>query len=340
MDETLKSWTSEYLDGSLDAAATEAFSARLETDAAARSEFVDQLQLHHRLGVLLRDADPVTAAVVRELKLLPDSPRFSQEVVNQVKRIDPPWRRSRLPLWIAAAVFLAILGAVLFRRTEPPAPSVAAPVRKALFVVGRSPLGAGDAQALSRMEGLPLAVTVVPANQVNVTQALGKALVVFSSTALAEDVTDPAAELQVRFRDVPVPLLVWEPRLLHPLGLIEGPVHGKDWASTKGSATLSILQPGHALASGLSGKVAVLRVPDRISWGRPGPGAIRIATVEGDDARAGIFAYEKGAAMPGLVAPARRLSFFLFDHTSRELTPDGWKLFDAAIRWCADPAAR
>lgn len=340
MDEQLKSWTTEWLDGSLDPAAAETLSARLDGDPAARAEFADQIRLHHRLRVVLRDEDPVTAAVVRELKLLPDAPRFSQEVVDRVKRIDAPARRPwRVPL-IAAAVFLAILGAVLFRRPEPPAPAAPVPVRKALFVVGRSPLGAGDAQALRRMETLSFAVTVIPSKQVNVTNALDKDLVVISSTALAEDVTDPAAELQVRFRDVPVPLLLWEPRLLHPLGMIEGPVHAKDWASTKGPGILSIRRPEHALASGLSGKVAVLRSPDRLSWGRAGAAAIAVASVDGDDSRACLFGYEKGAPMPGLAAPARRLSFFLFDHTARDLTPEGWRLFDAAVRWCADPAAR
>jgi hypothetical protein len=101
--------------------------------------------------------------------------------------------------------------------------------------------------------------------------------------------------------------------------------------------SLSLLRTDHPLAAGLSGTLRVAKGPDRCSWGRAREDAIRIAAVEGDAARAAIFGYEQGAAMPGLVAPARRLSFFLFDHTAPSLTPEGWALFDAAVRWCAGP---
>jgi hypothetical protein len=46
-----------------------------------------------------------------------------------------------------------------------------------------------------------------------------------------------------------------------------------------------------------------------------------------------IFGYETGATMPGAVAPARRVGFFLEDLTAGSLTPAGWALFDAAVRW-------
>ena len=99
--------------------------------------------------------------------------------------------------------------------------------------------------------------------------------------------------------------------------------------------TLSIVRPDHPLAAGLSGTVRVAAAPDRCSWGRARADAVKIAIVEGDDARAAIFAYDRGSAMPGGIAPARRLSLFLFDHTAGTLTPEGWALFDAGVEWSA-----
>ena len=63
-----------------------------------------------------------------------------------------------------------------------------------------------------------------------------------------------------------------------------------------------------------------------------------MATATADSAeRAVVFAYEAGDAMPGLTAPARRVFFFASAGAARELTADGWRLFDAAVRWIVSP---
>jgi hypothetical protein len=66
------------------------------------------------------------------------------------------------------------------------------------------------------------------------------------------------------------------------------------------------------------------------------PDALKIASLEGSPEKAALFGYDRGASMPGLVAPARRVGLFLFDTTSLQLTPEGWALFDAAVRWCGE----
>jgi hypothetical protein len=47
-----------------------------------------------------------------------------------------------------------------------------------------------------------------------------------------------------------------------------------------------------------------------------------------------LFAYERGAPMPGLpAAPARRVGMFLQNYTAQVMSDAGWSLFDAAITW-------
>ena len=65
----------------------------------------------------------------------------------------------------------------------------------------------------------------------------------------------------------------------------------------------------------------------------PNANAAVVARPPSNGGRASIFAYERGATMPGLVAPGRRVGFFLEDSTASVLTPAGQSLFDAAVSW-------
>jgi hypothetical protein len=225
-------------------------------------------------------------------------------------------------------------------RIEEGRPPEARPVRRAaLLVVGAIPAGAGDASVRARLVRLGFDVTLKAAKEVTPSDARGKAFVAISSTSLAEDVIEAVGELRNKFRDLPVPVLTWEPRLLFDLGMIAGSAHKRDWAATRGRWILRVAEAAHPLAAGLSGPVRVTRGPDQLSWGRAPAGAIRVATIEGESARDAIFAFERGAAMPGRAAPARRVGFFLFDETAAALTDEGWALFDAAVRWCGKAGA-
>ena len=46
-----------------------------------------------------------------------------------------------------------------------------------------------------------------------------------------------------------------------------------------------------------------------------------------------IFAYDTGESMVSMNAPARRVGFFPAKDTFNSLTTDGWRLFDAAVKW-------
>ena len=72
-------------------------------------------------------------------------------------------------------------------------------------------------------------------------------------------------------------------------------------------------------------------------WGVPGIEAIKIATLDNDQTRCAVFAYDKGAQMTGMLAPAKRVGFFLYRKMTSYLTPEGWALFDAAVDWALAP---
>ena len=72
-------------------------------------------------------------------------------------------------------------------------------------------------------------------------------------------------------------------------------------------------------------------------WGAPAPGATVIASFAGAPEQASlVFGYERGAPTASGTAPARRVGLFLGNgRVIRALTEQGWRLFDAAVLWCA-----
>jgi hypothetical protein len=65
--------------------------------------------------------------------------------------------------------------------------------------------------------------------------------------------------------------------------------------------------------------------------------AVRVATVPGQMNQAAIFAYPQGAMMVATTAPAKRVGWFASDSMAGMLTPDGLRLFDAAVAWAVMP---
>lgn len=319
MNESTEALVREYLDGELDEAGHRELEAALDRDPRSLGEFVDQLQVHQRLAASREGTLP--ESVVREIRLLGDSRRFSEAVVGRIKG------RARGRWWELAAAGL-LLGALAFFLVPRDGGTPAGPGNAggALFVVGRLPLEPGDRAVRDRLEGLAGPVTVRTGLEVTTADCRGRSLIAVSSTSLAREVTGV-------LRDVPVPLVVWEPFLFHDLGLIPANVHKADWAAEKGQTHLAIAAPGHPLAAGLSGRVQVSSAPSQFSWARVPPGAVQVATLDGDPRRTAIFGYERGAGKP-----ARRAGLFLFDTTATTLTGQGWSLFDAAVRWCLSDA--
>jgi len=125
--------------------------------------------------------------------------------------------------------------------------------------------------------------------------------------------------------------MVWEERIFDDMGMVDDGKLGDE----EGQSEVEIAQRNHPLSGNFIGVVKVYSQGDDIGWGRPGPGAVKIVTMRDDPSKAVIFGFETGARMSGMNAPARRVGFYLQEGAAENLTPNGWRLFDAAVKWCA-----
>jgi len=180
----------------------------------------------------------------------------------------------------------------------------------------------GDQAVKARLEGLGYVVTVVGDSAATAADALGKTLVLVSSS-----VTSTA--VNTKFRSVAVPVITWEDQIYDDMGM------GLAGGTTANLTKVAIASPGHPLAAGLSGEPAVSSA-SVMTYGLPSGEVTVVATAPGNSGQALIFAYEQGAAMSGLTAPARRMGFFFRGSQPTVLTAAGWSLFDAAVAWAAD----
>jgi uncharacterized repeat protein (TIGR01451 family) len=194
----------------------------------------------------------------------------------------------------------------------------------ALLVAGSTTLNSSDSAIKARMEALNNVVTVKDAASVTSADANGKAVVVISSTVTP-------ATVGTKFRTVTVPVITWESGLFTNMGMTGST--NKDFGTKTNQTQVAITNSSHALAAGLSGTVAVLSGGKIFDWGKPNANAISVATIAGDATKTAVFAYEAGAVMPGLTAPARRVGLFLYDDTAVSFNANGTALLDAAIRW-------
>jgi hypothetical protein len=108
---------------------------------------------------------------------------------------------------------------------------------------------------------------------------------------------------------------------------------GLDTETLPDQTQVAITMAANPLAAGLpAGNVTVYTAMSRLVAGAPAGTATKVATVPGMAALATIFSYDAGMTMVGgFKAPARRVGFFA--HQTATLSPDGWKLFDAAVAW-------
>jgi hypothetical protein len=222
----------------------------------------------------------------------------------------------------AAALCSLVLGCGAGGSVEPLGSSAQALDGTVLYVAGARASRA-DALLQERLRTLGLTVTVTAALNVTTADATGQSLVVISSTV-------PAAAVGPMFRDVGVPVMTWESAIYGDLGMTSS---SRRHAGTLGGQRRAhVGAPESPLAAGHSGGATLTWKPSTFNWGTPSHAA-RVVSLPGHPAKAIVFAYDTGDSMPGLLAPARRIGFFLGDGTATALTPSGFALFDAAITW-------
>jgi len=189
-----------------------------------------------------------------------------------------------------------------------------------LFIAGSTNLSDADRALITRMENLNCTVTITSDQESTASDAENKDLVFISSTVKSTNVN-------TKFRNVPVPVMTSEAWLYDDLGMTN------TYDYLQGQDRLTIQNPSHPLAAGLSGTVLVTTAGEKMYYGIPNENASFVASIVSDTAKGAIFSYDQGAVMPGMTAPAKRIGFFTGDNTALNLTQEGWRLFDSAVLW-------
>lgn len=184
-----------------------------------------------------------------------------------------------------------------------------------------APSHADDPDLEARLVGLGFAVA-----ERTYTSAISPSddadLIVVSSSAEAAGL-DPGLANQA------VPVVVLESFTYGTLGMT-GPLQNQDFGVVN-EATVDIVDPG--VADLPDGSVNVYSQPVALNFGLPAPSALVIARVPGSPNQVSTFGYATGDMMASQVAPARRVGVFLRTGTIGSATPEGWLLFDSAVRW-------
>lgn len=194
-----------------------------------------------------------------------------------------------------------------------------------LFVVKGLTLNIGDEAIKDHLENDGYNVTLVAQDQATTASAEGMGAVLISSTV-------SSGAVNTKFTDVSVPVMTWEAYLFDDLKMTGG-TFWQDFGNTNGNTEMNILDETHFLAAGLHGSITLSSTNSGMAWGAPNANAIKLGHISGNNSQYPIFAFEAGAVMEGMEAPARRIGFGIRDETAAEMTANGWTLFDAAICW-------
>jgi hypothetical protein len=196
--------------------------------------------------------------------------------------------------------------------------------------------GSSDANIISRLQSQGHTVTAMAAPSTTTASALGKDLVVVSSTITSADVG-------AKFANVPAGVIDWEQNILQQSRqniVSEAAAHNSDGAFTQ--ITITPAGAAHPLGAGLAaGTYTVTNAASAYSWGDSsglglgGVGVGLLGTGTGTEAtHLGIIGYNTGALRPdGTPSPGRRATLFLSDNNFNDLTATGLSLFDASINW-------
>ena len=197
---------------------------------------------------------------------------------------------------------------------------------KALMVIITSGTPtAGDKVMAARMTARNIQTTFLANTKVTAGSAAGMDLVVISSSA-------ESGPLGSKLRDVAIPVLCIE-NGEYPLMGFTGTTLNTDYGQITAQSKVQISQADSPLVGGLSGAVTISSKAGDFGWGIPGSAALKGATVFGNANHFAIFAYDKGAQMVGLTAPAASRGVRDPRGLGRQSEPDGTKLFDALLNW-------
>lgn len=198
------------------------------------------------------------------------------------------------------------------------------------LLVGRKPLGAGDANLAAVMVATGVAVEVVTPATLGSIASHRRDVLVVSESVESVDVKDSV--LASTF----TPLVVLEPSLFDDLGMTGGSWQ-TDYGDRLQETSIEIVDSLHVLSAGLGGLQTVVNPGGKFVWGKPANGAQIVAHLPGAPQQSAIFSYVRGQAMIGRRAPARRVGFFLGRDAPTKLTVPGRRLLASALRFAIEP---
>ncbi len=205
-------------------------------------------------------------------------------------------------------------------------PSTWVASKTVLFVVGNTALNASDASVQAHLQKLGYKILLKSAAQSVTADATGKTLVMISSSVNPTDVG-------IKFRDVNVPVMLWEDGLYHNFGFSTQADHGFVIAQTE----ISLSNEQHPMQVGLvAGKWTTYSASNDVTWAKPQGDATIIATLANDTTKATIFVYEAGGKLLNGTAAARRVGFFAHDLTVDKFNWTGSFLFDEAVNYAVN----
>jgi hypothetical protein len=194
-----------------------------------------------------------------------------------------------------------------------------------LYIAGENDPKAADKSIIKHLRSRGFSVQVKEDALAQPSDAENKDLVFISESVLAMKVSS-------KFRNIATPVICSEPWLYDDFGMT-GTEKFKDFGRKAKQKTICITDSTHPLAAALSGTVQVSSKTNYFGWGIPGKNAIRVACLSCNPNKYVIFGYNSGAEMPGLVAPGKRIGFFMFKNSGGCLTANGWCLLDAVVDW-------
>jgi hypothetical protein len=202
-----------------------------------------------------------------------------------------------------------------------------------LFVTGSMGMILSDTTMVERLTNARYQVTIRTDTAVRAADTQGKGAIILSGSTSQPNIA-------MSLPDAPtlrVPILAMDENLEPFLNLTAN--DDADHGTTNGTQVEVLDNANRMLTAGLDNAVTIFTVQFNISWGVPGPGAVRVATVAGQDDQTALFAYPAGAAMAnGAMAPAKRGFFFVRDSpTPNLMTEDALKLFDAMVAFLTTP---
>lgn len=210
-------------------------------------------------------------------------------------------------------------------------PSATAEIRvlvqpKALFIVADpNAMTNMDLNFRNRLQAKGFLVTMLADGATNTAQAVGQNLIAVSASV------KPSSVL-TKYRDVKLPVLIWERGLYDDMKMISG---RSATGATNNISAIGILESSSFMNRGYTvGNLTILTANSRLSYVTNNDSNVqRFSAVPGNSSQLLEFGYDADASMPGaLIAPARRLGTFYPDTTAAFSTA-GVSRIDRNIDW-------